>query len=485
LDRLGVLDPAGRGLLRFYSSHADVSPFSYYRTGDQNRGRGEENEIDVHYTATAVAIVREFVLRSDSDIQTLFRDALVAGSEETASATADERFQSAFNYVKSWQGSHLDELTKDDDQGSPLLCSDCFHDEGLRLTAAEVGQKDLSGCPNCSSKNGMKLSRRHVAVLAQRFFVRGSIYRPAYGGCPTVQFNTQQPTSIDVAPWLEPDIRLIERTLGVGFFHYGPRLWMVGEVEPLKALRNANSRAKIVSRILNEFPGRILDVDEHFYRLRKAPARPESFSEYDSPPPEKLGMGRLETPELPVLYGSQDLEVCLHECRVAAEDEIFIATLAPLRRLKLLNLAEVLWEEHVTEFESLDMAIHMLFLAGSHSYEMCREIASAAQRNGFDGLVYPSYFTLLRTGAIPFETTYGLSHRRFPGFREYARLSTISNLALFGNPIAEGLVTVRCIDRVMLNKVEYKLNFGPLLADTSGSDKDAASSSGRETEQGS
>jgi hypothetical protein len=329
----------------------------------------------------------------------------------------------------------------------------------------------------------MKLTKKHVAFLAQRFFVRGSIRRPTYGGYPAVQFNTQQPTSIDVAPWLEPDIQLIEKTLQVGFFHYAPRLWMVGEVEPLKALQNANSRAEVISRILNDFPGRILDIDEHFYRVRTAPAHPDSFSEYDSPPGEKLGKGRLDTLELPILYGSQDLEVCLHECRVAAEDEIFIATLAPLRRLRLLNLAEVPWEETVTEFESLDMAIHMLFLAGSHSYEISREIASAAHRNGFDGLVYPSYFTLLRTGATPFETTLGLSHRRFPGFPEYARQNTISNLALFGSPIAEGLVTVRCIDRVMLNKVEYKLNFGPLLTDASRSDKAAASSSSREPDQ--
>jgi len=90
---------------------------------------------------------------------------------------------------------------------------------------------------------------------------------------------------------------------------------------------------------------------------------------------------------------------------------------------------------------------------------------------------------LLRTGATPFETTLGLSHRRFPGFSEYARQNTISNLALFGRPVAEGLVTIRCIDRVMLNKVEYKLNFGPLLKDTPRSNKGAGSSSSREPDQ--
>lgn len=198
----------------------------------------------------------------------------------------------------------------------------------------------------------MKLSSQSVGVLAQQFFVWGTIRRFEYGACPAVQFNKQQPTSIDVAPWLEPDLRLIERTLQVGFFHYGPRRWMVGEVEPLKALQEPSTRAEVISRILNEYPGRILNTDQSFYRLRKAPAHPDDFHQYDSPPQEKLGEGRFDTAEVPILYGSQDLEVCLHECRVAAEDDVYLATLVPRRRLRLLNLAEALWEEQLTEFES-------------------------------------------------------------------------------------------------------------------------------------
>ena len=96
--------------------------------------------------------------------------------------------------------------------------------------------------------------------------VSGTIQRLEYGASPTVQLNKQQATSIAVAPWLEPDLRLIERTLQVGFFHYGPRLWMVGEVAPLKALQKSSSRAAVITRILNEYPGRILNTDESFYR---------------------------------------------------------------------------------------------------------------------------------------------------------------------------------------------------------------------------
>jgi hypothetical protein len=218
----------------------------------------------------------------------------------------------------------------------------------------------------------MKLNKRLIAVLAKQFFVLGSIQRLEYGGFPAVQFNKKRSTSLEVASWVEPDLRLVEDNLKVGFFPDLPRLWMVGEVEPLKALRNSGSRLAVISRILSEYPSRLLNTDECFYRLRKTPTTPGEFAEYDSPPESMLGRGRFDTTELPILYGSQDLEVCLHECRVASEDQLYVATLVPRKTLKLLNLAEALEERDATEFESLDMALHMLFLAGNHSYEISR-----------------------------------------------------------------------------------------------------------------
>jgi hypothetical protein len=60
---------------------------------------------------------------------------------------------------------------------------------------------------------------------------------------------------------------------------------------------------------------------------------------------------------------------------VAAEDELYVATLCPAHELRLLDLSRLLLEEEANEFESLDMAVHMLFLAGEHSYGISREIA--------------------------------------------------------------------------------------------------------------
>jgi hypothetical protein len=238
-------------------------------------------------------------------------------------------------------------------------------------------------------------------------------------------------------------------------------MWMVGEVEPLKSLQREDERHAIIERITREYPARILPKGEVFYRLRKSPNEPSSASEYDSPPGRFLGEGRLDSTEFPVLYGSQDLQVCVHECRVTVDGESFVASLTPTKDLRLLDLTQLL-EEDVTESERLDLAVLMVFLAGKHAYGIARSIATAARDAGFDGLVYPSYFSLLRTGATPFATVYGISIRRFPGMAAQAQAQSIPNFAIFGRPIQEGRVGIHCINRLLLHQAGYDLVFGPV-----------------------
>lgn len=345
---------------------------------------------------------------------------------------------------------------------SPVVCANCFSDMGLRLDAERIGQDITSPCINCGSVGFKKLPLAGLEILAHRYFVWGSILRAKYGAAPLIQFNKSQKTSIDVQPWLEQDIRLIESLLGIGFFYYGPRFWMIGEIEPLKALQKLKSRDSVIDRIILEYPTRVLSMNESFYRVRINPTNPVDFIQYDSPPSEKTGRGRLDVKGQQVLYGSPDLEVCIHECRVSAEDDIFVATLKPTRDLKLLDLSVLLKEKKgITEFESLDLSVNMLFLAGRHAYKITRAIAQAARLAGYDGLIYPSFFSLLRIGEMPFQTTYGISHRRIEEFHEHEQTKTIPNLALFGRPIASGNVAVKCIDRLIINKVGYDFHFGP------------------------
>jgi len=129
--------------------------------------------------------------------------------------------------------------------------------------------------------------------------------------------------------------------------------------------------------------------------------------------------------------------------------------------MKLLDLTEILPYDESSEFDSLDMAVHMLFFAGKNSYEICREIALSAHKEGYDGLVYPSFFSLLKSGKIPFGTSFGLSHRMFPQLHDRERAKITSNLALFGHPLKQGDVEVHSINRLVLRKVQYDFHFGP------------------------
>lgn len=346
-----------------------------------------------------------------------------------------------------------------------IACSNCFSNEGLRLDAERLGETDLSPCPRCGAIIGRKLKAGQLLKLTQQFFVWGSMRKLDYGGAPLVQFNDLRKTEISMPDSLCADADLLADVLGIGFFHYGPRLWMLGHIEPLKCLKNENLRSMVIDRIVREYRCRVITTQEKFYRVRKNPSDPSQDNQYDSPPPE-LSNGRLGTSDLPTLYASSDLQTCLHECRVTSEDELFVATLKPMRNLEFLNVAALLDEpQEVTEFESLDLAVYMLFLAGEHSYPITRALSRAVRSAGFDGLMYPSYFSMLRNGVKPFETTYGLSNRIIPQYREFEEAKTSVNLAIFGRPIEEGLLDVSCVNRVILGMVNYSVHFGPVLDD--------------------
>lgn len=345
-----------------------------------------------------------------------------------------------------------------------LLCSNCFSDQGLKLYSESVGIDNHSDCPNCGTDSGGKLTRELAECVAYRFFVRGTFNRCEFGGSPTVRFNRAMQTNIDAPQWLKPDLCLLEKVLGIGIYYYGPRLWMIGKVEPLKQLRNTRTRGPIIQRILAEYPTIELKTSQSIFRLRKDVDNPTEFGQYDSPPKNRAKKGRFDSCNFPVMYASQDLQICIHECCVTAEDDLYFATLEPTRNLKLLDLSELLsGKEHKNEFESLDMAVHMIFLSNvESSYSICRSIAQTAFEIGFDGIVYPSYFSMLRTGGMPFETVYGMSPRYSTALKNYEKSKIVSNVCLFGRPIDQGLVSVKCINKLILRQVNYDIVFGPV-----------------------
>ncbi len=370
-------------------------------------------------------------------------------------------FMKAMEFVKSNEGMHISSDMPQSDE--IVLCSNCFLDEGLKLESLKIGLNLDSLCPNCHTNDGRKLSKVLTLILAKRFFVEGTRRKGKFGINPIIEFNQYQykKSDINFQEWIKNDVKLIAEVVKIGFFHYGPRLWMLGQIEPLKSLVSKEKRKSVVEQIIRTYPKRILSLNETFYRLRKNPKNPSMFYEFDSPP--NPGGGRLDSDGLSIMYASQDMEVCVHECRATIEDDLYVATLSPEKELKLIDLTELIEEENVNEFNSMDLAMQMLFFAKDHSYEISRHMSFIIKEAGYDGIIYPSYFSMVRTGANPFETIMGLSIRRFKHLKEQIKSQTIQNIALFGKPIQEKIVKVKCINRVILKQVLYDLQFGTIV----------------------
>ena len=232
------------------------------------------------------------------------------------------------------------------DTSLAILCSDCFTDEGLRIDAVKLGREQNGACPNCHSPDVRKLTKELIQALAWRFFVGGTTVRCNYGAAPVIQCNEDHFGRSDILPstWLKDDIKLLDEAAQLGFFHYGPRLWMVGEIEPLNDLKNESTRLQIINRVLKEYPKKTLGGAK-FHGLLGCPQRPADPLVYDSPPITFAGGGRLDSPGFPIMYGSQDIDACTHECRASTEDDIYVATLEPQKDLRLLDLTHLLEED--------------------------------------------------------------------------------------------------------------------------------------------
>ncbi|MNV34523.1 RES domain protein [compost metagenome] len=306
------------------------------------------------------------------------------------------------------------------------ICSQCFTDDGLRIEAEKIGKKAIVGCEKCGALNGRKLTRENAEELMGRFFWDGSFYRSEFGGASRIVSNPYHYRNSDVIfpTWLQKDAEILQDVLEVGLFHYGPPLWRLGEIEPLKRLRSRKTQKKAARELVNNYPEFLAKSDFIFCRLRTgiSDGREGEFDEYDSPPDRFLGSGRLDAENFPVLYGSQNLEICFHECRITLPQESFVAHLQPVRTLRLLDMRAEIQNDGPTEFESMNLAIHYLFSADSVSYEITRAIAQAAAHQGYEGIIYPSYFSSWKP-------------------------EKIYNIAVFGRPIKNGQLTVRSINR--------------------------------------
>ncbi len=323
---------------------------------------------------------------------------------------------------------------------TPILCSDCFKDFGLRELAKKIGTQSSVVCPNCNSKTGSALDKEGVGELCYRFFVRGSYFKTEFGGSPVLMVgNGDFGSDYSVHKSLGHDIQLIRETTGLAPTAYAPALWRVGITEWMDRLtsKNRKKQDKAIGELVSRCKIKVINKDAQFFRIRANVVDGIEESSFDAPELQNYAGGRFNVKEGVVFYASFDVETCIHECRVSMEDYLYVAALEPCRSLRLLDLNHVKEiEDEETPFEYLPLAINQILKAGDHSYAITRKISELAKLRGLDGIIYQSYFNSVRT-------------------KPYI------NIAIFGQVIKNKIVRVKSIDRILLNQVKYKFDYGP------------------------
>ena len=347
----------------------------------------------------------------------------------------------------------------------PVACSNCFTNIGLQLEAKKIGKQDTFACKNCESDTGYKLSRHDLWNLADQFFVSGTCSKPP-SETSMIQFSEDQKTDIHNLEYIKSDVLLFEKFLNVGFSWNVPQPWQIGLNAPLISFQHDNARDSTLSRILKLYPPVTVARETNLYRVRRNPVKPSNPNEYDSPPndPHKCH-GRLDSLDLVALYASSDLSVCLHECRVTSEDELYFATLVLNQDLKFLDLTHRIKElPETTEFESMNLAIDILFRTGKSLYPITQIIALAAQNANYDGLIYSPCFKSIHSNIPLGQAVDSIPKPINPKLNPHEYIScNAQNLAIFGHPIQDGKIEVKCINRICLNCVSYGVSFGPVL----------------------
>jgi hypothetical protein len=334
-----------------------------------------------------------------------------------------------------------------------LACPKCFRNYGFRQTLILLCQEASGACPQCGCDGILKADRSSLEKAVIDFFVGGSYITGTYA--PVYQVNERQTHPGIFDPTLASDAELVRHLTGLVVFDYGPPLWRIGRTELYDEFEAGGELQHWAAADLVKAANSIVvPAGSWLFRVRLNPKADESIATaaaFDPPPPAiQRTPGRWDDPGHPVLYVSDDVELCLHECRVTISDEIVVATLSSVRDLRILDLSSpILWDAR-TPFDDPNVFVGIMCRSRGSWLEYCRIISRITHDAGYDGIRYVSYYAQAK----------------------HAPQSL--NLALFGRPINDGVLGLESVNRIRIADVTYQFGFGPVLYRDSASEAELA-----------
>lgn len=241
------------------------------------------------------------------------------------------------------------------------------------------------------------------------------------------------------------DWRTIKKIVGGSLFYRSPRLFYLGVTNHF-GLYGSLRKETILKEVIPKLRFKTLNKKTELFRIRVNLDAKQQFDKYqfDSPPAKRRHFSRFENSKLPVLYASPSMKVCIHECRVTLADDVFIATLRPTTKLRLIDLSGNYDEpEDIDPFDSVEWFLRgLMFSSRPDVHRHCRRIAQTIkEETRCDGIVYNSYFMNVVGDNSEPQINYGI----------------------FGNPINEGKLRVSSINTVKLEQIAYDFRLGPIF----------------------
>lgn len=358
------------------------------------------------------------------------------------------------NYIPFFKRPNF--LSKQRDQEPPpqpkprpdfRLCSECFKDVGLKLEARRIGTQYDYSCPNCKLSNGYALNDDQLRELQTQFFSRATAPNQYRQEVAVLGVGTDPPDHpIELRPETLTDWSLIRRAVGGRLWFRSPRLFYLGITNHF-GLHASLPKDVVRNQIVPKLRFTEIDTSTTIYRIRLDLNDHTKFDEeqYDTPPnPKRRNFFRFDNRKLPIFYGSPNLQVCIHECRVTLLNDIFVASFTPTKTLSLIDLTDNYNQpKDIDPFDNLEwFFIGLMNSAQPKAYRHCRRIAQTIRDiTKADGFVYNSYYT----------NAAGDSEGK-----------TV-NYALFGRPLSEGKLEVKSINTVRLERIQYAYHLGPLF----------------------
>lgn len=340
----------------------------------------------------------------------------------------------------------------------PMLCVDCIANHGLRVEAAKLAQPANADqrCAHCGDAADVLATTDQIDQLLERFFVHGSTaatgrWQPIYR-LGLSKLDSDRPRFDRT---LRRDFDLLRTHSSSTLFLNAPSTWRLGHTEVGEKVSESLSRGHAeaavthIDRVIDHCTTTILTKGTNIFRVRRNVELIFDENQYDTSP--HASASRFSDGSVPVLYGALDVETCIHEARVMAEDEVTVATLRPTRDLRVIDLTDVPFDdppETGGEGGDIFYFVNARLLFGARSAE-AHAFGRRAAEQGFDGVVYPSFFSDVRP------------HR--------ARLP---NVAIFGNPIRDHRLQLQSLNNLRIDTIAYEYTFGPVTKSPSPKDAD-------------